>query len=333
MLNKKNKTQQEYGQDVQNGHYAGPMSEGQGGGSSYEQAIQNEINAGMQQQMQQPQQNYFNNGFSNAPYPDEPRAYKKRSSSSIKSIAIVMTLSLGIGFVGGLIMAPKFGLNPDVAQEVEATLASERDKMQKQLQGVQTLGVQLNAWQLAFSKDEALSVLDSKINKLNQNINQAKANVGTDSSIKALNPKLYSELLQTIEEDGQRQYATLKQARDILAGSVMSAAQGQAGDDSASQAQPQAQTPAHQDTASMQPQVQPEMQQQPQAQTQQLPQPEAQAEVVEENMLEDSIFSAPSIAEQGEQISPQAPTPEGMQQPQQSPAPQAENKEEDELPF
>lgn len=31
MLNKKNKTQQEYGQDVQNGHYAGPMSEGQGG--------------------------------------------------------------------------------------------------------------------------------------------------------------------------------------------------------------------------------------------------------------------------------------------------------------
>ena len=35
MLNKKNKTQQEYGQDVQNGHYAGPMSEGQGGASSY----------------------------------------------------------------------------------------------------------------------------------------------------------------------------------------------------------------------------------------------------------------------------------------------------------
>lgn len=260
----------------------------------------------MQQQMQQPQQNYFNNGFSNAPYPDEPRVYKKRSSSPMKSMAIVMTLSLGIGFVGGLIMATKFGLNPDVAQEVEATLASERDKMQKQLQGVQTLGVQLNAWQLAFSKDEALSVLDSKINKLNQNINQAKANVGTDSSIKALNPKLYSELLQTIEEDGQRQYATLKQARDILAGSVMPASQGQVGDDLAPQ---------------------------PQAQAQQLPQPEAQAEVVEENMLEDSIFSAPSIAEQGEQISPQAPTPEGMQQPQQSPAPQAENKEEDELPF
>lgn len=37
---------------MQNGHYAGPMSEGQGGGSSYEQAIQNEINAGMQQQPQ-----------------------------------------------------------------------------------------------------------------------------------------------------------------------------------------------------------------------------------------------------------------------------------------
>ena len=92
MLNKKNKTQQEYGQDVQNGHYAGPMSEGQGGASSYQQAIQNEINAGMQQQMQQPQQNYFNNGFSNAPYPDEPRVYKKRSSSPMKSMAIVMTL-------------------------------------------------------------------------------------------------------------------------------------------------------------------------------------------------------------------------------------------------
>lgn len=331
MLNKKNKTQQEYGQDMQNGHYAGSMPEGQGGASSYEQAIQNEINAGMQQQMQQPQQNYFNNGFSNAAYPDEPRAYKKRGSSSIKSIAIVMTLSLGIGFVGGLIIAPKFGLNPDVAQEVEATLAAEKDKMQKQLQGVQALGAQLNAWQLAFSKDEALSVLDSKINKLNQNINQAKANVGTDSSIKALNPKLYSELLQAIEEDGQRQYATLKQARDILAGSVMSAAQGQAGDDSASQAQPQAQTPAHQDTASMQPQVQPEMQQQPQAQTQQLPQPQAQ--VVEENMLENDIFSTPSIAEQGGEMSPQAPATQNMQQPQQSPAPQAENKEEDELPF
>lgn len=331
MLNKKNKTQQEYGQDMQNGHYAGSMPEGQGGASSYEQAIQNEINAGMQQQMQQPQQNYFNNGFSNAAYPDEPRAYKKRGSSSIKSIAIVMTLSLGIGFVGGLIIAPKFGLNPDVAQEVEATLAAEKDKMQKQLQGVQALGAQLNAWQLAFSKDEALSVLDSKINKLNQNINQAKANVGTDSSIKALNPKLYSELLQAIEEDGQRQYATLKQARDILAGSVMSAAQGQAGDDSASQAQPQAQTPAHQDTASMQPQVQSEMQQQPQAQTQQLPQPQAQ--VVEENMLENDIFSTPSIAEQGGEMNPQAPTTQNMQQPQQSPAPQAENKEEDELPF
>ncbi len=306
MLNKKNKTQQEYGQDMQNGHYAGSMPEGQGGASSYEQAIQNEINAGMQQQMQQPQQNYFNNGFSNAAYPDEPRAYKKRGSSSIKSIAIVMTLSLGIGFVGGLIIAPKFGLNPDVAQEVEATLAAEKDKMQKQLQGVQALGAQLNAWQLAFSKDEALSVLDSKINKLNQNINQAKANVGTDSSIKALNPKLYSELLQAIEEDGQRQYATLKQARDILAGSVMSAAQGQAGDDSASQPQPQ-------------------------AQTQQLPQPQAQ--VVEENMLEDDIFSTPSIAEQSGEMNPQAPATQNMQQPQQSPAPQAENKEEDELPF
>ncbi len=333
MLNKKNKTQQEYGQDVQNGHYAGSMPEGQGGGSSYEQAIQNEINVGMQQQMQQPQQNYFNNGFSNAPYPDEPRAYKKRSSSPMKSMAIVTTLSLGIGFVGGLIMAPKFGLNPDVAQEVEATLASEKDKMQKQLQGVQALGVQLNAWQLAFSKDEALSVLDSKINKLNQNINQAKANVGTDSSIKALNPKLYSELLQAIEEDGQRQYATLKQARDILAGSVMSAAQGQAGDDLApqSQAQAQAQSPDHQDTASMQPQVQSEMQQQSQAQTQQLPQPQAQ--VVEENMLEYDIFSTPSIAEQSGEMNPQAPATQNMQQPQQSPAPQAENKEEDELPF
>lgn len=332
MLNKKNKAQQEYGQDVQNGHYVGPMPEGQGGCSSYEQAIQNEINAGMQQQqMQQPQQNYFNNGFSNAPYHDEPRAYKKRSSSPMKSMVIVMTLSLGIGFVGGLIMAPKFGLNPDVAQEVEATLTSEKDKMQKQLEGVQALGAQLNAWQLAFSKDEALSVLDSKINKLNQNINQAKANVGADSSIKALNPKLYSELLQAIEEDGQRQYATLKQARDILAGSVMSAAQGQAGDDSVSQAQPQAQTPAHQDTASMQPQVQPEMQQQLQTQTEQLPQP--QAEVLEENMLEYDIFSTPSIAEQGEEMNPQAPATQNMQQPQQSPAPQAENKEEDEIPF
>lgn len=332
MLNKKNKTQQEYGQDMQNGHYAGSMPEGQGGSVAYEQAIQNEINAGMQQQ-QQPQQNYFNNGFANMPYPDDSRAYKKKSSSRMKSVVVVMALSLGIGFVGGLIMAPKFGLNPDVAQEVEATLASERDKMQKQLQGVQTLGAQLNAWQLAFSKDEALSVLDSKINRLNQNINQAKANVGADSSIKALNPKLYSELLQTIEEDGQRQYATLKQARDILAGSVIPASQGQVGDDLAPQPQAQAQAPTSQDAVNIQPQVQSQIQQEVQPQAQQLPQPEAQAEVVEENMLEDDIFSTPSIAEQSGEMNPQAPATQNMQQPQQSPAPQAENKEEDELPF
>ncbi len=40
-----------------------------------------------------------------------------------------------------------------------------------------------------------------------------------------------------------------------------------------------------------------------------------------------------SIAEQSGEMNPQAPATQNMQQPQQSPAPQAENKEEDELPF
>ncbi|BAM32907.1 hypothetical protein HW260_02030 [Helicobacter cinaedi] len=50
-------------------------------------------------------------------------------------------------------------------------------------------------------------------------------------------------------------------------------------------------------------------------------------------MLEDNIFSTPSIAEQSGEMNPQASATQNMQQPQQSPAPQAENKEEYELPF
>lgn len=142
---------------------------------------------------------------------------KKRLSSATKAIAISVILSFFIGILAGLIAQSRGSVSEEtIRQEIQASFEADKQKIQEQLESHQKLVDILAAYQLVVSKDEAISYLNEKMQVVMHNTKRAQQNVANDPSIKALNAALYSNLLETIQKDGERQLGELKKAQANL---------------------------------------------------------------------------------------------------------------------